>query len=72
LFRAAALYALYVRSDERDQSLRTRALTEIEQCKQLNPAFAPDAKAFGPRFIGFFNRGGAQRTAAAGTSVANP
>ena len=72
LFRAAALYALYVRSDERDQSLRTRALAEIEQCKQLNPAFAPDAKAFGPRFISFFNQGGAQRTAAAGTAVANP
>lgn len=72
LFRAAALYALYVRSDERDQSLRARALAEIEQCKQLNPAFTPDSKAFGPRFIGFFNQGGPQQSAAAGTAVANP
>jgi hypothetical protein len=72
LFRAAALYALYVRSGERDQSLRTQALAEIEQCKQLNPAFVPDSRAFGPRFISFFNQGGAQRTAAAGTAVANP
>ncbi len=72
LFRAAALYALYVRSGERDQSLRTQALAEIEQCKQLNPAFVPDSRAFGPRFISFFNQGGVQRTVAAGTAAANP
>ena len=72
LFRAAALYALYVRSDEKDQSLRSRALSEIEQCKQLSPAFVPAANAFGPRFIDFFNQGAAQRSLAAGAAVANP
>jgi hypothetical protein len=72
LFRAAALYALYVRSNERDESLRMQALAEIERCKQLNPAFVPAATAFGPRFIDFFNQGGGQRSPAAGAAVANP
>jgi hypothetical protein len=54
LFRAASLYALYVRSGEKDQAQRTQAAAEIEKCKQLNPAFQPDARAFAPRFISFY------------------
>jgi hypothetical protein len=54
LFRAASLYALYVRSGEKDQVQRTQAVAEIERCKQLGPAFQPDAKAFAPRFISFY------------------
>ena len=38
LFRAAALYHLFVRSGEKDQALRTRALAEIDACKRLNSA----------------------------------
>ena len=72
LIRAAALYALYVRSDGQDESLRSRALSEIEQCKLINPAFVPAANAFGPRFIEFFNQGAASRPVAAGAAVANP
>jgi hypothetical protein len=72
LIRAAALYALYVRSDGKDESLRSRALSEVEQCKQINPAFVPAASAFGPRFIDFFNQGAAPRPLAAGAAVANP
>lgn len=54
LFRAASLFALYVRSGERDQAQRTQAVAEIEKCRQLDPAFQPDAKAFAPRFISFY------------------
>jgi hypothetical protein len=54
LFRAAALYHLFVRSGEKDQALRTRALAEIEACKRLNSQFAPDTRAFAPRFITFY------------------
>ncbi|MGH8186381.1 MAG: hypothetical protein ACREUC_07440, partial [Steroidobacteraceae bacterium] len=54
LFRAASLYALYVRSGEKDQTQRTQAIAEIEKCKGLSPAFQPDPKAFAPRFISFY------------------
>jgi hypothetical protein len=59
LFRAASLYALYVRSGEVRQELRTQALAEIERCKQINGTFEPDAKIFGPRFIALYKSGGA-------------
>jgi hypothetical protein len=54
LFRAAALYHLYVRSGEKEQTLRTRALAEIDACKRLNSQFAPDSRAFAPRFLAFY------------------
>ena len=54
LFRAAALYHLFVRSGEKDQALRTRAVAEIDACKRLNSQFAPDSRAFAPRFIAFY------------------
>jgi hypothetical protein len=55
LFRAASLYALYVRSGEKDQALRSDALAEVQRCKEIDAAFKPDARAFSPRFLTFFN-----------------
>jgi hypothetical protein len=54
LLRAAALYHLFVRSGEKDQALRTRAASEIDACKRLDPSFQPDPRAFAPRFLSFY------------------
>ena len=54
LFRAAAAYHLFVRSGEKDQTLKQRALDEIAACKRLNSQFAPDSRAFAPRFLAFY------------------
>lgn len=54
VLRAAALFALYVRSGELDDSLRARARQEADACARLDPSFQPNPAAFGPRFIGFF------------------
>jgi hypothetical protein len=59
LFRAASLYALYLRSGETKQALRTSALAEIQRCKEIEPAFQPSARAFSPRFLSFFQTAGA-------------
>jgi hypothetical protein len=61
LLRAAAQYALFVRSGERDQSLRTQAADEIDKVKQISPDFAPDSRVFSPRFIEFFRTGSASQ-----------
>ena len=57
LFRAAALYTLFLRSRESDQSLREQALAEVEQCRQIDSTFRPDPRAFSPGFISFFQNG---------------
>jgi hypothetical protein len=62
LFRAAALYHLFVRSGEKDDASRTQALAEIDACKRLAPGFSPDPQAFGPRFLAFFQNAGATVT----------
>jgi hypothetical protein len=54
LLRAASLYHLFVRSGEKDQALRTRAVSEVEACKRIDPNFQPDARAFAPRFLSFY------------------
>ena len=58
LFRAVAYYESYMRSDrasgQRDETLYRRALADIRQCKQLDPSFQPDPRAFSPGFISFF------------------
>jgi hypothetical protein len=54
LLRAASLYHLFVRSGEKDQALRTRAVSEIDACKRLDPDFQPDPRAFAPRFLSFY------------------
>jgi hypothetical protein len=63
VFRAASLYALYVRSGEKDQALRNDALAAIQRCKEIDASFRPDPRAFSPRFLSFFQ-------SAAGTSAA--
>jgi hypothetical protein len=57
LFRAASLYALYVRSGETNEKLRTDALAAIQRCKEIEPGFQPNARAFSPRFLAFFQSG---------------
>jgi hypothetical protein len=65
LFRAAASYALFLQSREADQALLKQALDEVKQCKQINPAFEPDPRAFTPKFIAFFHNGSAAGTKSA-------
>jgi hypothetical protein len=57
VFRAAALYALWVRSGESDAHLHTKALAEIARTKQLNSSFQPSARAFSPRFLTLYRTG---------------
>jgi len=59
VFRAASLFALYVRTGESDESLRSRALAEIAQSKQIDPSFQPSPRAFSPRFVQLYQTGGA-------------
>ncbi len=59
VFSAASLYALFVRSGESNQALRTQALAEIDQSKRLNPSFQPNPRAFSPRFVNLYQTGGA-------------
>jgi hypothetical protein len=58
LFRAASLYALYVRSGETDQTLRGEAVASVRRCKEIDPGFRPNARAFSPRFLIFFQESG--------------
>ena len=57
VFRAAALYALFVRSGESNAQLRKDALAEIAQTKQLNASFQPSPRAFSPRFLSLYHTG---------------
>jgi phosphopantetheine adenylyltransferase len=59
LFRAAALYHLFVRSGEKNEALKTQALVEVDACKRLNSQFTPDSRAFAPRFLTFYQNGAA-------------
>jgi hypothetical protein len=54
VFRAAALYALFVRSGESNAQLRNDALAEIARTKQLNASFQPSSRAFSPRFLSLY------------------
>jgi hypothetical protein len=56
LFKAAARYALYVRSGETKKEWLEQALAEIEQCKRIDAAFTPDARAFAPRFLALYQQ----------------
>jgi hypothetical protein len=67
VFRAASLYALFVRSGESNQALRTQALAEIDQSKRLNPSFQPNPRAFSPRFVNLYQTGGAASQPATAT-----
>jgi hypothetical protein len=57
VFRAAALYALFVRSGESNTQLRAQSLAEIAKTKQLNASFQPSARAFSPRFLSLYHSG---------------
>jgi hypothetical protein len=57
VFRAAALYALFVRSGESNEQLRTQALAEIARTKQLDASFQPSSRAFSPRFLSLYKTG---------------
>jgi tetratricopeptide (TPR) repeat protein len=59
VFRAASLFALFVRSGESNQALRSQALAEIAHSKQLNPSFQPNPRAFSPRFLSLYQNGDA-------------
>ena len=61
LFRAASLLALYQRSGGKDDSLQSRARAEVDQCKQLDAAFAPDVRMFSPRFVAFYREAARRR-----------
>jgi tetratricopeptide (TPR) repeat protein len=65
VFRAASLYALYVRSGETNQALRNDAFAAVQRCKEIDPAFRPDPRAFSPRFVAFFESAGSSGTQAA-------
>jgi len=67
LFRAAASYALFLRSREADKALLAQALTEVEACRRIDSAFQPDPRAFTPTFISFFRNGSAAGTKSAAT-----
>lgn len=72
VFRAASLYALYVRSGESNQQLRTQALAEIAQSKQLNSSFQPSPRAFSPRFLSFYQADGAASSQTASGATPPP
>jgi hypothetical protein len=57
VFRAAALYALFVRSGETNAQLRADALAEIARTRQLNASFQPSPRAFSPRFLSLYRSG---------------
>jgi len=56
MFRAAARYELYLRSQPADASQLAEARTLVADLVGLNPAFEPDPRAFSPRFREFFGR----------------
>jgi hypothetical protein len=66
LFRAAALYELFLKSHEADASLRAQAVAELEHCRNIDSAFRPDARAFSPRFLAFYQSGGASAATGSG------
>jgi hypothetical protein len=57
LFRAAARYALFVRSGEDDSKLLAQSLDDIDRCKQIDATLQPDPAVFAPRFVALFNEG---------------
>jgi len=67
LFRAAAEYALFMRSTQKDAARRDRAIADVRRCKELQATFAPDTRAFSPAFIDFYQRDGVPPQSAART-----
>jgi len=55
LFRSAIAYGLFVRGGERDAALKQAAASSAAECRRLQPSYAPDPRAFSPRFVKFYN-----------------
>jgi hypothetical protein len=58
LLRAASQYQLFLRSGERDRVLRERATSAVQEARAHDPAFTPDVRVFGPRFLAFYRAAG--------------
>lgn len=56
LFRAAALYSLYLVGEQPDPSLLSGAQWNVRSCLEANATFEPLTEAFSPRFIDFFRQ----------------
>lgn len=56
LFRAAALYALFLTGGEAEPELYERALAEIATCHRVAPGFRPEPAHFSPRFVELYGR----------------
>lgn len=54
LFRAAALYSLYLIGDQPDPDLLSAAQANVESCLQSDASLEPLEEAFSPRFVQFF------------------
>ncbi len=54
LFRAAALYSLYVLGEQPDPDLLSAAQANVRSCLDVNANFQPLPEAFSPKFIDFF------------------
>jgi tetratricopeptide (TPR) repeat protein len=55
LLRAASSYSLYQLDGERKRAYLSAASRDVRSCKELNPRFRPDERAFSPRFLRFFD-----------------
>ena len=51
--------------DRANQTLRNDALAAVQRCKEIDPTFQPDPRAFSPRFVAFFQSAGSSGTQAA-------
>jgi len=54
LLQAAAQFALFRQSGEKDATLRRRATDAVAACRRTDPSLFPDAAAFSPQFAEFF------------------
>ncbi len=54
LFRAAALYALYLLGDRQDATRLQAAEAEARACRAIDPGLAPPSGGFSPNFVRFF------------------
>jgi hypothetical protein len=66
LFRAAALYAMFIQSGERDAELRVRATAAVTAARAQQQSFQPDPRVFSTRFIAFFRSSGPGKAPGAG------
>lgn len=54
LLQAAAQFALFRQSGEKDATMRRRATEAVAACRRADPSLLPDAAAFSPQFAEFF------------------